>query len=157
MLDKVNMPISNTQIINFLLENDYTDYLNAQQTLAELIEDECVYLETIRNMTLYAISPAGRESLALLGGDLSKGIREDIDTYLREKSIDINNAIAVRADYYIADHDLYIARLQLVERGAVIFEMNVSLPTAEIADTVCANWRNASGELYANVMATLMK
>ena len=33
MLDKVDFPLTNTQISNFFLEQDYTDYFRVQQVL----------------------------------------------------------------------------------------------------------------------------
>ena len=32
MLDKVDFPLTNTQITNFIQEKDYTDYFTVQQT-----------------------------------------------------------------------------------------------------------------------------
>ncbi len=34
MLDKVDFPLSNTQIANFFLEYDYTDYFTIQQIIS---------------------------------------------------------------------------------------------------------------------------
>ena len=36
MLDKVDFPLTNTQISNFFLEQDYTDYFRVQQVLSDL-------------------------------------------------------------------------------------------------------------------------
>ena len=35
MLDKVDFPLTNTQISNFFLEQDYTDYFRVQQVLSD--------------------------------------------------------------------------------------------------------------------------
>jgi hypothetical protein len=34
MLDKVDFPLTNTQISNFFLEQDYTDYFRVQQVIS---------------------------------------------------------------------------------------------------------------------------
>ena len=38
MLDKVDFPLTNTQISNFFLEQDYTDYFRVQQVISDLVD-----------------------------------------------------------------------------------------------------------------------
>ena len=40
MLDKVDFPLTNTQISNFFLEQDYTDYFRVQQVFC--VDETCV-------------------------------------------------------------------------------------------------------------------
>lgn len=42
MLDQVDFPLSNTQISNFFLEQDYTDYFTVQQILSGLLDSELI-------------------------------------------------------------------------------------------------------------------
>ena len=39
MLNKVEFPLTNSQISQFFLENEYTNYFTVQKSLSELIED----------------------------------------------------------------------------------------------------------------------
>ena len=38
MLDKVDFPLSNAQLSEFILEKEYTDYFTLQQVISELVE-----------------------------------------------------------------------------------------------------------------------
>ena len=38
MLDKVNFPLSNGQLSEFILDREYTDYFTVQSALSELVE-----------------------------------------------------------------------------------------------------------------------
>ena len=40
MLNKVEFPLTNSQISQFFLENEYTNYFTVQKSLSELIEDD---------------------------------------------------------------------------------------------------------------------
>ena len=51
MLDKVDFPLTNTQISNFFLEQDYTDYFRVQQVLSDL-EDASLILLSVRFLKL---------------------------------------------------------------------------------------------------------
>ena len=52
MLDKVDFPLTNTQITNFIQEKDYTDYFTVQQTLSELLDSDLIIAESTHNNTL---------------------------------------------------------------------------------------------------------
>ena len=66
ILDKVDFPLTNGQLTNFILEKEYTNYFNIQQTINELVDDEYISSETIRNSSLYQITDSGRETLSLV-------------------------------------------------------------------------------------------
>lgn len=44
MLDKVDFPLTNTQISNFFLEQDYTDYFRVQQVLSDLEDASLIHV-----------------------------------------------------------------------------------------------------------------
>lgn len=155
-LSRADFPLSNSQLTNFILENDYTDYFNVQQTLGELISDGYVHSRTIRNTTLYEISESGREAIGLLSGSLSKGIRDDIDKYLKENKCQLLDEISTPAEYYKEKLGVYTARLQILERTSVIFEINLSLSSEEEAEHVCGQWRSKSSKLYSHIITELM-
>lgn len=45
MLDKVDFPLTNTQISNFFLEQDYTDYFRVQQVISDLVDADLIHAE----------------------------------------------------------------------------------------------------------------
>ena len=42
MLERVDFPLSNTQITSFFLDNDYTTYFHVQQTINELLDSRLI-------------------------------------------------------------------------------------------------------------------
>ena len=61
MLNKVEFPLTNSQISQFFLENEYTNYFTVQKSLSELIEDGFVFLNINRNTSYYHLTSEGRE------------------------------------------------------------------------------------------------
>ena len=45
MLDKAGFPLSNTQISNFFLEKEYTDYFRVQEVIGDLVNADLINFE----------------------------------------------------------------------------------------------------------------
>ena len=54
MLDKVNFPLSNSQISSFVLGREYTTYFTLQNTLNTLIDDNFIHAAIYKNSTQYS-------------------------------------------------------------------------------------------------------
>lgn len=156
ILSKADFPLSNSQLTNFILDNDYTDYFNVQQTLGELISDEYVNSQKIRNTTLYVISDTGRETIEMFNGFISKGIRNDVDDYMAKNRMRLLDEISNPAEFYKEKEGSYTARLRIMERGSILFEMNLALSSEEEAEHVCSQWRSKSSKLYSTIITELM-
>lgn len=60
MLNRVNFPMTNAQVSDYILEKEYTNYLTLQQVINELSDAHMISLETIRNRTHLSITAEGR-------------------------------------------------------------------------------------------------
>ena len=81
MLDKVDFPLSNTQISNFFLEHDYTDYFTVQQIISGLLDSELIHAESTHNNTQYRITAPGRETLVFFKDKITAAIEADMSSY----------------------------------------------------------------------------
>ena len=55
MLNKVNFPLTNAQISEFILDKEYTNYFTLQQVIGELAEGDLISLKTVGNTSYYHI------------------------------------------------------------------------------------------------------
>jgi DNA-binding PadR family transcriptional regulator len=156
ILDKVDFPLTNGQLTNFILEKEYTSYFNIQQAISELIEDNYISSETIRNSSLYQITESGRETLSFFSHSISQAIRDDIDSYLKEHKYSLRNEVSTLADYFESKKDEYISRLRVVEGESTVIELILSVPTEREANIICNNWREKSADIYAYVISSLI-
>ena len=60
MLQNVNFPLSNTQISDFILEKEYTNYFHLQEALSELQDTKLIEIEKVRNTSYYHMTRAAR-------------------------------------------------------------------------------------------------
>ena len=51
MLDKAGFPLSNTQISNFFLEKEYTDYFRVQEVIGDLLNAFVINFEYLDSFT----------------------------------------------------------------------------------------------------------
>lgn len=157
LLDKVDFPLTNAQISNFILERDYTNYFNLQQAISELIEAEFITVETIGHSSHYRITSSGRETLSFFGSMISAAIQEDIIHYLNENQYSLRNEVSTLSEYFETKRGEFTARLRVVEKEESIIDLSIAVPTEEDAIKICNNWRSESQNVYAYVLANLLK
>lgn len=156
ILDKVDFPLTNVQLTNFILEKEYTNYFNVQQVLSELLEDGFISCNTIRNSSYYEITAAGGETLSFFYDAISSAIKDDIDAFLKENKYSLREENSTQADYFEAKKNEFIARLKVLERGSTIIEINLSVPSEAEASLICDNWKKKSSEVYAKIFSALI-
>ncbi len=157
MLNKVNFPLTNNQISGFFLDREYTTYFMFQQVVSELIESKLISSETIRNTSYYKITDDGRETIALFSNKIPVAIIDDMDIFLIDNKYELRNEVGVISDYYKSTNQDYIVRLRINEGNNALIDMDVSVPSEDVALIMCNNWRGASQEVYGFIMKRLMK
>lgn len=156
ILEKVDFPLSNAQVSNFILEKEYTNYFTIQQAISELIESDLIHCETIRNTTLYRVADSGRETLEYFNNQISDAIKKDIIEYLKENKYTLREEVSTLSDFFQSKPNEYIVRCQVKEKDSSVIELNLTVPSEEEASTICSNWRGKSQEVYSFIVRTLM-
>lgn len=156
MLDRVDFPLSNSQISEFILNEGYTNYFKLQQVLAEMIDSGFIREESTHSRTFYHLTEEGEQTIKYFKTDLSPEIQEDIEEYLREKKYDLKNEVSVKADFYRNANDEYSIRCQVIEHNAPLIDLTVTAPTEAEAETIANNWTQKNEEIYAMIMANLL-
>lgn len=155
MLNRVTFPLTTAQISDFILEKEYTNFLTLQQVISELTDAGMVSSQSIRNRTHLNITDEGRETLTFFENRISDGIKADINTYLKEKEFTLRNEVAIQGDYYKSTSGEYEAHLVAKERGINLVELTLSVPTEEIAASICDNWQTNNEEIYQYLIQKL--
>ena len=156
ILDRVDFPMSNAQLTNFITERGYTTYFNVQQVVNELEEDSYISKETTRSQTLYRITDAGRETLNFFYKKISKEIRDDIDIFLSQEKYALREEVSSPADFYEKAPGEYVCELKILERDSFLIDIKLSVPSLSNAETVCGRWKQKNADIYAYVLNTLL-
>lgn len=156
MLEKVDFPLTNGQISEFILDKGYTTYFTLQQAISEMVEAGFIREESTHNRTMYHLTEEGSETIQFFKSNISPAIRSDIDTFLKEKEYELKSEVGVKADYYLNHTNEYSVRCQICEGDTSLIDLTISVPTKDEAISVANNWTKRHQEIYAQIMANLL-
>ena len=156
MLSKVDFPLTNAQISDFILTKEYTNYFTLQQVLSDLVETELAEEHTVRNSTYYHMTSKGIETLNYFGHMVSEAIHEDMDKYFKDNAIALRDEMSVRADYFENNQSEFTVRLRVMEKDSAVIDLSLSVPTENQANSICDNWKKKDQKLYAYLMQELL-
>lgn len=157
MLNKVNFPLTNTQISGFFLDKEYTTYFVFQQVISELLDSKLITSEVVRNTSYYKITDDGIETVELFTSKIPVAVIDDMDIFLIDNKYELRNQVGTLADYYKSTNQDYIVNCQIKEGQSTLIDLSISVPSEDVAENMCNNWQNTSQELYETIMKMLMK
>lgn len=155
MLEIAETALSNTQLSNFFLEQDLTNYFNVQEALSELQDAELVTASSTHRNTHYQLSDQGRDTLHLSRNKLNSSIRSDVRQFLREHRIAIREENSATARYYRNADLSYNVCCRLCAGDETVLELTLLVPDLPQAQRLCAGWQEQSGAIYHDIIARL--
>jgi DNA-binding PadR family transcriptional regulator len=157
MLSKAGFPLTNTQISNFFLEQEYTDYFRVQEVLGDLVDASLIRAESTHSNTQYALTSAGQETLGFFKDKLNDGIESDVLHFFEKNQLEFRQENSILADYYKTTNQKYAVRCQVRSDDSTIIDLTLSVSTREQAEAICNNWKNQNEDVYAYLMDMLLK
>lgn len=155
MLNRVNFPMTKSQIGDFILDHEYTNFLTLQQVISELIDANMVTAQSIRNRTHLSITKDGKETLDFFKNRISDAIIEEIDNYFQENEMEMRNEVSILSDYYKATNGEYEAILIAKDKDVNLVEIKISVPFEDGAAAICENWEKKNQEIYKYLVEQL--
>ena len=148
ILDRVNLTLTTTQIGDFILEKEYTNFLTLQSVISELVETGLAESRTLLNRTQLRITEEGRNTLSYFENRISDAIKLDIREYFRDHRIELRNESAIQTSYYKLVNGEYEAQLVAKEKNVDLVNLRICVPTEELAVAMCHNWQKKYKEIY---------
>ena len=156
MLERVDFPLTNSQISDFILDKGYTNYFAVQQAVNELQQSGLVSSRKARGTTYLSPTQEGRDTLSYFQDRIPQAIIEDIVSYLKEHRYELKSEVSVRSNYYPGMGTDYTARLQVLEGKGTLIDLALTVPDEQTAAVICGNWEKKSQEIYAYLMDSLL-
>lgn len=155
MLNKVKFKLTYSQISEFILEKEYTNFMTLQQVISDLQDTELIKTDTLNNRTYFTITDEGRNTLSYFGNRIGDAIVEDIDSFLAQKHLELKNEASITATYYKSTSGEFEADLIAKEKDTILAEIKLSVPTEDMAVTICDNWQDKNQSIYKYLMQEL--
>jgi DNA-binding PadR family transcriptional regulator len=156
LLHRSGFPLSNSQITDFFLEGNLTDYFSAQQAISDDEEAGLIVSKTTHNSTTYAITEEGQKTLELFSEKISTALSKDINKYLKQNSITMKEENSYKATYFKADRGGFVVQLRITENDVPTMDLSFHVGTKEIAETLCNNWKVRSEDVYGAIIDILL-
>lgn len=156
ILNKINFPISNSQLTDIVLENNLMNYFTFQQYFSELLNSNFLVLIDKQAKQNINITKQGNEILELFMNRISQDKIEKINGYLKDKIITIKKAAAVTADYTIENENSYTVNLKATENDIVLIDIKINVVSNKQARDLCAKWKENSSKLYNKIITLLI-
>ena len=157
MLKRCDVPLSKSQIYDFILEKEYTNYMTLQEVFSELASSNLISEKTMANRTYLEITDEGSQTLDFFGNRINPSIRQEIDDYLKDNSMKLRNESAILGDYKKTAENEYTVQLMVKENNKSLLDIKLSVPTEEMAQAMIDNFQKQSQDIYQYIFSRLME
>ena len=155
MLNRVSFPLTQAQIYDFLLEQNYVNFMNLQRAITELVDTGFVTAKSQHNRTYLSITAEGQETLTYFKNRIDTSLKQEIDRFLNANQFQLRNEASVLADYNTILSGDYEVHLSVKEKDEPVVEVTLSVPNKETDEAVCINWKKKNQEIYQYLVGQL--
>ena len=157
IIDKSEVPLTNVQITEFVLENNYMNYFLIQQFLSELVNSKFIEYSKKDEKGCYTLLSKGKTTLNYFIDRIPENIKKDIDDKFEVKKQEIKRETQIIGDYFKKSDTEYVVNLKLVENDVSLFSLYLSVVSSNQAKLICNNWKSDPNYVYQEILKILIK
>ncbi|MEY8001863.1 DUF4364 family protein [Clostridium sp. Mt-5] len=154
---RIKFPISNNEITQIILENDFINYFTLQQYLNELLSSNFIKKTAGSNNHKFVITKKGLRVLVLFGNRISKGKIDTIEHYLNTKIKNIKKNLSINANYTVDPKNNFTVDLKISENNSTLMNIKLNVDSNKKAKELCKKWEKNYSDLYYNIVELLMR
>lgn len=156
IIDRSEKPLSNDQLTEFVLKNNYMNYFLVQQYLSELIRSEFLEYSNEKDEKTYVLLDKGKATLSYFEDRISKSMKEEISREFTKIKENEKKATQVSGEFFKNDDNQYTVNLKLIENTETLFSLYINVVTEEQAQQICDVWQNNTEYIYKNILNMLV-
>lgn len=156
ILDNADIPMNNSEITQFLLENNYMNYFLAQQFISELVSSKFIEFSTKDGQEYYHLSNAGKDTLSFFNDRIPQTLKEEVNKKFQKKKEEMVKESQIIGNYYKKSESEYIVNLKVIEKDINLFSMSLNVVSNKQAKMICNNWKKNPHEIYKKIIDLLI-
>ena len=156
ILHKATLSLPQSVLLDVIVALGYTDYIQAQSALGDLVESGLVEEHTTYHRSYFILTESGEETRRLFEDHLSFDIRREVDEYLRTNHIETLDETALVSDYQSTKDGMYLATCTLRDGSHTLFEITLEISSEEEAIRICDNWEQQAETLFSDTLRSLL-
>jgi predicted transcriptional regulator len=152
----LGIPLTNSQIIDYFLENNLINYFDLQQFLIDLVSGGFLDCLETRSSNFFGITPKGTEILNFFKKRIPATIRESIESFADINREHMRKESQITADYAKIYPGEYEVTCKVIEKELTLMELKINVATSQQAKTLCNNWKTGAPEIYRFIIQRLV-
>ncbi|SCG82612.1 hypothetical protein DW1_1013 [Proteiniborus sp. DW1] len=156
ILDNADIPMNNSEITQFLLENNYMNYFLAQQFISELVSSKFIEFSIKDGQEYYHLSNAGKDTLSFFNDRIPQTLKEEVIKRFQKKKEEMVKESQIIGNYYKKSESEYIVNLKVIEKDINLFSMSLNVVSNKQAKMICNNWKKNPHEIYKQIFDLLI-
>ena len=155
LLKNVSFSLNHENLSNFFLDK-YTSFIAFQEILTDLVETKLIDEFKTKTSVFYKTTEDGSEALDTFIDDISEYHKKELDEYIKENKFKLKEESMISADYSDNNKGSYLINLQINENKDETFKIEMDVPTADAAITMCENWKEKAKEIYSYIIKQIL-
>lgn len=149
--------VSNSQLTDLILENNFMNYFTLQQYISELVSSDFIQYENQNDKNVLVITKKGENVLSFFKDRISPIKIDIINDYIENTIDSIKKELTIHSDYTIDSNDSFIIDLKAFEDKSLLMELKLSVPTKKQATSLCNRWKEDPSSIYTQIVDLLFK
>lgn len=155
-IDEFKIPLTNSQLTDFIMELNFMDYFSLQQYLTELTDKSILEYSETPDGAYYLITENGRKMLEFFNDRIYDEFKVRIQKSITLKKKDLHKNTQIYAEYVKnSDHD-YTVMLKVEENDFTLINLELNLVSNKQAKAVCKNWKENASDIYTQIIHQLV-
>jgi predicted transcriptional regulator len=157
LIDKVNTPVTNLQLVKFIIKNNLMNYFYFQQYLLELSEDKLLELIPNDGNDVYFLTDKGRQSLSFFANRIPLRPMYQIERLIPQFKRQIRTEISITSDFQQRHENEYMVHCKISESGFTLIDIKIAAGSKEDARSISDNWKSRPEDIYNEITKILLK
>ncbi|RKD31805.1 DUF4364 family protein [Thermohalobacter berrensis] len=155
IIDISEVPLTNSEITQFVLENNYMNYFMVQQFLSELTTSNFLQTVTEEGNEYYKLTEIGKDTLNYFIDRIPDNIKLQLSKSLQKKKEEMIKETQIIGNYYKKNDTEYIVSLKVIEKDITLFDLSLNVPSNKQAKLICKNWKENPQIIYKKIFELL--
>ena len=151
------MPVPNALIVDTLMLEQFVNYFDLQQRMAELEEEELVTYYVQDHDKFYSLTEKGSQALGFFGSRIPKTVRERLLRVIKLKIKDLRNSLSIKATYEKVNDIEYAVKLGISEGNFDMFGISLAVSDELMAKKICAAFKDNPQTMYSDFLSIVTR
>lgn len=157
IIKSFNLPLTNEQLIELVMDNELIDYFALQHYLTELVDTSMLQLADSNDSAVYSITEMGRVSLEFFSARINHDTQNKINSLITKKKKSYVMETNIYATYDKIREEEYEVSLSILENKNAIIDLKVNVISEKHAEDICNKWQDEAQFLYGDILSLLTK